>query len=540
MSEYDHIDEERRKRPTPEAKVYLAKWSPWIWIIPAIAVFVAGYLIVRYGFFGGGNIIVRFADARGLDPYSPVRFRGAKVGSVQSITVDSELKQVVVGIQMDPSMNGALTTGTHFWIVEPGLGGGLSGLLGGTYIAIAPGPGSRARDFKGQEYPPVLTPPAPGKTFILQSAGLEPIAVDTPVQFHGIRVGEVLGTSYDDAHAVTDIHVWVVQRFMRYVTPNTRFWRAGSVTLSVSGGGVKMSGASLTSLLSVPIEFETPDVLAGPPAADGSHFDLYDSQSQAEAAIGGPQMPYVINFSGPVNGLTPGASVQMRGVQVGRVSDVRLRYVPQTASLQTPVTIEIDPRKLELPADRAALDTAMSNLVRKGMRATLMSSLVLPGASGVSLDIVAKPGTARLDVESNPPVIPASQTSGDLLASLQNLPIKDIAARLQSAMTGIDQLVHDPALSQAIQRMNASMANLQHITAVTSANVGPLIQSLRSTATSAQAAATRAQQLLATAPAQGYDLGSMIKELTRAADSLRALADYLTENPDALLKGRAK
>ena len=31
--------------PAPEAKVHLAKWSPWIWIIPAVAVFFAGMLI---------------------------------------------------------------------------------------------------------------------------------------------------------------------------------------------------------------------------------------------------------------------------------------------------------------------------------------------------------------------------------------------------------------------------------------------------------------------------------------------------------------
>ena len=60
------------------------------------------------------------------------------------------------------------------------------------------------------------------------------------------------------------------------------------------------------------------------------------------------------------------------------------------------------------------------------------------------------------------------------------------------------------------------------------------------TATAAETAAGRANQLLATAPQQNYDLGQLIKELTRAADAVRALAEYLTENPDAVLKGRGK
>src|SRR5439155_3435604 len=193
VSEYDNVDDDRRKaEPPPEAKVHLAKWSPWIWIIPVLAIFLAGYLVVRYGYFGGGDITVRFADARGLDRYSSVRFRGAKVGTVQKITIDDQLKQVVVRISMDASMNHALRTNTRFWIVEPGLeGGGLGGILSGTYVGIAPGEGGdQTRTFKGQEYGPVLTAPEAGKTFILEAHGLGSIAVGAPVQFQGIRVGQ--------------------------------------------------------------------------------------------------------------------------------------------------------------------------------------------------------------------------------------------------------------------------------------------------------------------------------------------------------------
>src|SRR5688572_14409890 len=174
----DYEDEEREQEAEPHAKVHLAKWSPWIWLIPALAVFFVGWLIVRYGFFGGGDITVKFAEARGLDRYSPVRFRGAKVGTVQKITIDEELKEVVVRISMDASMNHALNTGTRFWIIEPGLeGGGLGGLLSGTYVAIAPGEGEETREFVGLEYAPVVAAPEPGKTFILEGQGSGSIAV---------------------------------------------------------------------------------------------------------------------------------------------------------------------------------------------------------------------------------------------------------------------------------------------------------------------------------------------------------------------------
>src|SRR5688572_28404925 len=200
----DYEDEEREQEAEPHAKVHLAKWSPWIWLIPALAVFFVGWLIVRYGFFGGGDITVRFAEARGLDRYSPVRFRGAKVGTVQKITIDENLSQVVVRITLDASMTHALRKNTRFWIVEPGLeGGGLGGILSGTYVGIAPGEGEEATEFVGQEYPPVMSAPEAGKTFILEGPGLGALSAGTPVQFEGMRVGRVLGAEFDERRQST-------------------------------------------------------------------------------------------------------------------------------------------------------------------------------------------------------------------------------------------------------------------------------------------------------------------------------------------------
>ncbi|HKO58503.1 MAG TPA: MlaD family protein [Thermoanaerobaculia bacterium] len=585
MSEYDHHQEERRKQePEPEAKVHLAKWSPWVWIVPALAIFFAGYLVVRYGFFGGGDITVRFADARGLDRYSPVRFRGAKVGTVQKITIDEDLGQVVVRISLDASMNHALKKGTRFWIVEPGLeGGGLGGILSGTYVGISPGEGEDAREFAGQEYAPVLSAPEAGKNVILETRGLGGVAPGAPVQFQGMRVGRILGAEYDNKRGVTSIHAFIVQRFAGDVRQSTRFWRGGGLNISFGGGGISTGGASLASLLNAPISFYTPEVMPGQEVANGTRFELYESEGAAIAAADGPHLTYVTYFPGPVRGLAAGTAVQMKGVQVGHVREVRLRYVPQTASLETPVTIEIDPRKLEFDVNasttreelRGRMNDALGRLVQKGMRATLSSSLILPGSSGVNLETVAAPGTGRLVVTTDPPIIPAASSGSgiegalgavnDIAGRIRALPIEEIAGHLRSTAQRLDTLVHDPVLNESLQRLNRSLADVEKITATTRENVGPIakslrnaassaesaaatanqsvgpiVESLRNTAASAEAAAARAEQLMGSSTRQNYDLGSLIKELTRAAEAVRGLASYLEENPDALLKGRGK
>jgi paraquat-inducible protein B len=589
MSEYDKHDADRKEETPREARaeVHIAKWSPWLWIIPALAIFFVGYLIVRYGFFGGGDVTVRFSDARGLDRYSPVRFRGAKVGTVQKITVDEKVQAVDVRISMDASMNFALKKNTRFWIVEPGLEtGGLGGLLSGTYVGIAPGDGDDSREFVGQEYAPVLTPGEPGKTVILEASGLGSITMGSPVQFQGMRVGRVLGSEYDAARGITSIHAFVVHRFAGTIRQSTRFWRGGGLNVSLSGGGLAMSGASIGSLLSAPVAFYTPDVLPGAEVPNGTHFELFDSENGAIAAADGQHLTYLTYFTGPVQGLTAGTPVRMKGIQVGHVRDVRLRYVASTASLETPVTIEIDPRKLEIETRdaasreelRARLNDAIGRLVQKGMRASLATSLVLPGASGINLDKVAAPNTGHLVVTNDPPIIPAASGGsgiegamaavGDIATRIRNLPIEEIAGHLRSTAQRLDSLVHDPVLDQSLQRLNRSLADVEKITATTRENVGPItksirnaassaetaaksvedasksvapiVESLRNAAGSAQSAAARAEQLMGSSARQNYDLGELIKELTRAAEAVRALASYLEENPDALLKGRGK
>ncbi|HUR79620.1 MAG TPA: MlaD family protein, partial [Thermoanaerobaculia bacterium] len=390
----------------------------------------------------------------------------------------------------------------------------------------------------------------------------------------------------DEPRDMTFIHVFVSQRYTNYVRQATRFWRANGLSFSLGGAGATMSGG-LASILNAPVAFYTPEVMAGAPAANQAHFRLFDSENAAMAASDGPHLNYVTYFPGSVRGLTVGTPVQMKGVKVGRVRDVRLRYLPSTASLETPVMLEIDPRQLEFPVSdatsraelRSQFDGAMAKMVNKGMRASLATSLVLPGASAVNLDFTAKAGTGRL-VMSDPPIIPASNAgdglSGamsaitDVAATIKNLPLQEIATDIRATTSRLRTIVNDPALENSLQRLDRSMAEVEKI-AVTAGrnadpiignlrsasesanrsakqvegavgkvtqNIDPIVESLRNAAESAEAAAKRAEQLMGTSQKQGYDIAELVRELTRAAEAVRALANYLQENPDSVIKGR--
>ncbi len=590
-------DEDRAERETGttgeetphRARVHPIEWTPWLWILPIAALVIVGWLVVRYAFLGGGEITVRFVEARGLDRYSPVRFRGAKVGAVQKITLDEDLQEVVVRISMDSRLKDALRTGTRFWIVEPGLEGGVASLLSGTYIGIAPGQGEPADEFQGLEHPPVLAAPEPGKIFILESEGVGDAAIGSTVKFRGMRVGRVLGAEYDHQRGITAVHVFVLDRYAGDVRQSSRFWRSGGLDVSLAGGRLSLGDASLASLASPGFSFYTPEVLAGPPVPEGTRFELYESRSAAVAAADGPQLEYLTYFPGPVKGLGAGTPVEMRGVQVGAVRGVALRYVAASASLETPVVFVVDARKLGLDNPtvgsrdelRARTDAALGALVHKGMRARLATSLILPGAGAVSLDMVGSPGTAQLVLSSDPPIVPAAGGGAGiegvlgsverLAATIDDLPLRQIAGNLQSAARRVDALTRDARIEESLARFHRAMGELEEtadvartnvepiaedlrtaaasvetaalraeqIVGTAGENVEPIVQSLRRAATSAESAAARAESLLGTGPKQNYDLAELVREVTRAAESVRALATYLSEHPESLVRGRA-
>ena len=84
---------------------------------------------VSLGSGGGQVLIARFDDIGGLTPRSPVRVAGVKVGRVQQIELDDDLRARVV---LDVDANLGLSVDTAAAIRT-------AGLLGDQFIALEPG-----------------------------------------------------------------------------------------------------------------------------------------------------------------------------------------------------------------------------------------------------------------------------------------------------------------------------------------------------------------------------------------------------------------
>jgi paraquat-inducible protein B len=287
----------------------------------------------------------------------------------------------------------------------------------------------------------------------------------------------------------------------------------------------------------------------------------------------------VLYFSGSLSGLDVGAPVTFRGIEVGKVTDIRIQYDVDRQTLHIPVFIQVDRSKFEITSGERK-SSNLEALVKRGLRAQLEMQSFVTGQVSVDFDfhpnapielVGGEPGVIEL------PTVPSQlaqlkSSVASLLEKVNKLPLDQIVQEanlvLQSAnhaLTDVDAQVRP--LSESVQgtsnQANQLLANIN-------AQVKPLADSLESTSNQADrllktATAdlpqilTGAKQVMKTAnvalnqadqtlrTAQGslapssplfYEINGTLSEIRSAARSLRTLADYLERNPNALLTGK--
>jgi paraquat-inducible protein B len=531
----------------PEVEVKKRRGISLVWLIPLVAGAIAiwlGYTTLQEK---GPTITVVFDDAEGLEAgKTQVKYRDVEVGLVDEVVLSEDLSHIVVTASLDKTMATHMKEGTRFWIVRPrvGLGGisGLGTLLSGGYVEFDPGDGPPANEFVGLAEPPPITSRVQGTQFVLRTDRLGSIGRGAPVYYRNVAVGQVLGYELAENKQDLIVNVFVDAPNDQLVRPDSRFWNAGGVSVSLGADGVEVSMESLEALLAGGIAFDTPDIdQPGEPAAAGTTFPLFASLREVTEVGYTERIPYLVEFDGSVRGLRAGAPVEFRGMQVGLVTDVRLEIDPAQDSARIPVTIEIEPQRFGV--ERGAGNrrhVVMAGLVERGLRAQLKSGNLLTGELLVDLDFHPQSPPAQLDRSGAHPKIPAvpaqmealTASVTSVLSKLAALPLPELVDDLRRTVQGIDSLVTSPDTRGTIAALNQSAVRLEALIGTLDQRVGPFLIQAQSTLASADG--------LVGANSQGrYDLDALLKELTSAARSVRVFADYLERHPEALLRGKA-
>ena len=118
------------------------------------------------------------------------------------------------------------------------------------------------RDFVALETPPIVTGEFPGRFFVLKTPDLGSLDIGTPIFFRRLQVGEVASYTLDKDGKFLTVKIFVQAPYDQYVNPNTRFWQASGVDVSLTASGLSVQTQSLLSILIGGIAFETPATAA--------------------------------------------------------------------------------------------------------------------------------------------------------------------------------------------------------------------------------------------------------------------------------------
>ena len=283
---------------------------------------------------------------------------------------------------------------------------------------------------------------------------------------------------------------------------------------------------------------------------------------------------FVMVFGGSVNGLSVGAPVKFRGVQVGSVTKIMLSLPGMTLpELRIPVFIEIDQDLVSKLGGmiNPAEPTSFAALIDEGLRAQLQLESIVTGVLFVELDrfpgspvnlYLPKGESGYLEIPTQPTLLQeASQTGADLIAKLRDVDFDGLVNSIRDAARSVGDLAGSPELRQSLVAAREAMVSARDTLTEIRPRIPQLASGVDSASNRLQGSLKRFDTTLGSldtalgsldttlgsvnrlvdprAPLV-YQLTTTLGDLGKAAQSIRELADYLDRNPSAIITGRSR
>ena len=530
-----------------------------VWIIPILAAVVAIGIAIQRILSEGPTITIAFKAAQGVEAGKTfIKYKDVNIGQVTAVQLSSDHSKVEVTAKIDKNAGDLMVEDAKFWVVEPRvtLSGvsGLGTLLSGNFIGFEAGKSDKKqRVFTGLEVPPTITGGQPGRQFVLKANDLGSLGIGSPIYYRRLQVGQVITYDLSSDGKEMDIKIFINSPYDKYVKPGTRFWNASGIDVSVGAGGVEVRTQSLVSVLAGGVAFETPPFAPtkAEPAAINTTFTLYSDQTTAMKEPESIARRYVLYFNESLRGLSVGAPVTILGLTAGQVTDVGIEFEPKTMNIRGRVEIVSYPERLiaRLSAKQAAVGETLERsaqerhalvkmlIEQRGLRAQLRSGNLITGQLYVAFAEFPNAPRAKVDWSQDAPVLPVvPSTVSDIEAKLTNivnkldkLPLEAIGDDLRKTLVSLDQTLKDAG--KAVNRIDGEVTpGLKTTLDDLRGTLGVVDRVLKN---------TDATLVGKDAPAQ-QELRDALQEITRAARSLRVLADYLERHPDSVIWGKSE
>ena len=291
---------------------------------------------------------------------------------------------------------------------------------------------------------------------------------------------------------------------------------------------------------------------------------------------------YVLFFQADVKGLTVGAPVTLKGVQVGSVTGVKLLFDRELLRFRTAVYIEILPDSVtEIPAAEGVSVTEFAErgtqemvdlFIERGLRGVLQLQSFVTGKLQVALEFKRGTPVYLEGLDKRYPEIPTVSSELQQLAKkLEELKVDELVDKAVNVLESIDKLASSPQLEESVINLNlalidvrklvqdlndevkplstgvqATLGNARKLMNNTDEQITRLTDSLVKSSEAAESALLEAKHLLVSVDqeiigdraALRYQLVVALKEMSQTFRAIRLLAQYLEQRPDALLRGK--
>lgn len=292
---------------------------------------------------------------------------------------------------------------------------------------------------------------------------------------------------------------------------------------------------------------------------------------------------FIVYFDETVHGLDLGSPVKFRGVRIGRVVALTVRYDETTNQSVVAVVCELS-KDVVTDSTGAVLDVAdraeLQKLVDRGLRARLQFLGLATGLLYVELDLLDPKAfpAAPAETDSAYVVVPHVPSAvSEILASaseiltnvrrvdfeglargltaliadarrqLDGLDLKAVAEQWKKTGAQIETVANNPDLNRIFVNLNDAVAELRATVAKLEAQIEPTSKEVASTLADARSAmqafnatATAAQTFISSHDGLGREVVDTLQHLSEAADAVKRLADFLERNPNALITGRKR
>lgn len=525
------------------ATVKQMKTVSTIWFIPLIAVFIGCWMIYYQWSNAGSEITILFPTAEGMEAgKTKIKSRNVDIGEVSQIELNKNGNGVIVKVKIKKTAEHFLVTDSMFWVVSPQIShagiSGLSTLISGVYIEISPGKSNKERYlFDALNSPPLTPAGTPGLHITLNSNDQFAYSKGDPIIYKGLTVGQFEDIYFNFEERVVYYNAFIKSPYHQLITSNTKFWDVSGLQLDLNADGISVKTGNFETMLTNGATFGIPEGMAiGEIIGERSYFDIYASYEEADDERYRRSIEFVVLVNDSIRGLSVGAPVEYKGVQIGKVRSTNLIHSQEHEQLieeefKIPVLISLQPGRVGLPDnDKGESLMKKQNIfwIEQGLKAVLRTGNILTGSLYVDLQHNKGQPITEIAKYGDYPIIPTNSDDFTQITSkaeqfidnLNNIPLNKMSENANKFMLEITQTAQElQGVSQSLDRL-LNQVEQQKI----SSQLSKTLQSI-TTLTKDMSSGS-----------QGYEeLRTTLHTLTATMNELKPLLNQLKHKPNGLI-----